>query len=46
MRMSLRKRIFPPLSDLSFPARILRSEVFPVPFGAMRAILSPSLTFM
>ena len=29
---------------LSIPAIILRSEVLPVPFGAIRAILSPSLT--
>ena len=43
MRMSLRNRIFPPLSDLSLPARIRSKEVFPVPFGAMSATLSPSL---
>ena len=43
MRMSLRNRIFPPESLLSFPARIRISDVFPVPFGAISAILSPSL---
>ena len=43
MRMSLRNRILPPLSDLSLPARIRSREVFPVPFGAMSATLSPSL---
>ena len=43
MRISFRKVIFPPESDLSFPASIFRSDVLPVPFGAIRAILSPSL---
>ena len=41
--ISFRNMIFPPESDLSFPARILMREVLPVPFGAIRAILSPSL---
>ena len=40
--MSFRNMIFPPESDLSLPARILISEVLPVPLGAIRAILSPS----
>ena len=40
--MSLRNMIFPPESDLSFPANILMRDVFPVPLGAIRAILSPS----
>ena len=33
----------PPESDLSLPARMRISEVLPVPLGAIRAILSPSL---
>ena len=44
MRMSLRNLICPPESDLSLPARMRIREVFPLPFGAIRAILSPSLT--
>ena len=40
--MSFRNIIFPPESDLSSPARILSSDVLPVPFGAISAILSPS----
>ena len=44
IRMSFRNRTRPPESELSFPARILRRLVLPVPFGAIRAILSPSLT--
>ncbi len=43
IRMSLRNIIFPPESDLSFPARMRIREVFPVPLGAISAILSPSL---
>ena len=41
--ISFRNVIFPPESDLSFPASIFSRDVFPVPLGAMRAILSPSL---
>ena len=33
----------PPRSELSTPARIFINDDFPVPFGATRAILSPSL---
>ena len=43
MRICRRNMMRPPESDLSFPARMRIREVFPVPFGAMRAILSPSL---
>ena len=35
--------MLPPLSELSVPARMRSREVLPVPFGATRAILSPSL---
>lgn len=41
--MSLRNMILPPESELSLPARMRRRLVLPVPFGAIRAILSPSL---
>ena len=42
-RMSRMNRTSPPRSDESIPARIFSSELLPVPLGAMRAILSPSL---
>ncbi len=41
--MSFRNSTLPPESELSLPA-IMRSRlVFPVPLGAISAILSPSL---
>ena len=43
IRICLRNVIFPPESDLSLPAKILSNVDLPVPLGAMRAILSPSL---
>ena len=42
IRMSFRKIIFPPESELSAPARIFSRELLPHPLGPTRAILSPS----